>query len=346
MSLILIDGQHKPVTRIGRIAGQYSKPRSADNEIRDGISLPSYRGDLINRYPFTEDARAPNPELLVRGYQTAATTLNYVRALLDGGFADLQHPEQWDLPFETKAPLATRYHQLIDSMQNIEQFLMSLHIEPKQLTKFYTAHEALLLYYEQAFTRKENGKYYNLSTHYPWIGMRTAFVDEAHIEYARGIANPIAIKIGPQINAKNLQSLVETLNPDNEPGRLTLTHRFGADAISDCLPPLIKAVQHMDANVIWSCDPMHGNTKSTTLGIKTRYFHDIVTELQHAFTIHKHHQSYLGGVHFELTGDNVTECVGGSTGLSEIDLKSAYQSLVDPRLNYNQALEMAMLIAY
>jgi 3-deoxy-7-phosphoheptulonate synthase len=346
MSLILIHGQHKPITRIGRIAGQYAKPRTDDLETRDGISLPSYRGDLINRHNFTKLHRTPNPELLIRGYHTAATTLNYVQTLLDGSFADLQHPEQWDLPFETNAPLAKRYHQLVDSITDLEKFLMQYNIPYKQFSKFYTAHEALLLYYDQAFTRKEQGKYYNLSTHYPWIGMRTAFINEAHIEYARGIANPIAVKIGPEVTKKHLQKIIELLNPDNIPGRLTLTHRFGAECIADCLPPLINIVQEMQAKVIWSCDPMHGNTKNTQFNVKTRHFEDILSELQQAFQIHAHHDSYLGGVHFELTGENVTECVGGAMGLKEFDLKRAYQSLVDPRLNYNQALEMAILLAY
>ncbi len=348
MSLVLLHGLRKPVIRVGRIAGQYAKPRSADNETLDGVTLPSYRGDLINHIEFTPEGRQPNPKLMLKGYQCSAMTLNYLRALTSGGFADLHHPENWDLDFAKHSDMAKQYHNIAGTISDALNFLGTVPGTDAAFlngVEFFTSHENLHLIYEQALTRQRDGnKWYNLGCHFPWIGMRTAEVDGAHIEYLRGIANPIAVKIGPAVTKEWITDLVKTLNPDNEPGRLTFIHRFGHDKISKCLPPLIEAVKATGSSVLWTCDPMHGNTTSTESGLKTRKFEYILSELEQAFEVHRQCDSYLGGVHFELTGDNVTECVGGARGLSEVDLKQAYTSLCDPRLNYEQALEMSMRI--
>lgn len=348
MSLILLHGLRKPILRVGRMAGQYAKPRSVEMEQQNNISLPSYKGDLINRAPFTETDRTPDPWLMVEGYHYSALTLNYLRALVDSGFANLMHPENWQLDFMKHAALANEYQNMVNSLRDALDFLKTISgLQVSNLSRidFYTSHEALQLLYEQALTRKDaNGRWYDLSTHFPWIGMRTANLEGAHIEYIRGIANPVAVKIGPNTTPQTLTTLIETLNPENEPGRLTLIHRLGARKIKDLLPSFIEVAKTTGITVLWSCDPMHGNTETTQEGIKTRRFDDILQELQQAFAIHQQMGSYLGGVHIELTGENVTECVGGARGLNEDDLKRAYKSLCDPRLNYEQALEMAMLI--
>lgn len=350
MSLVLLHGLKRPIIRVGRMAGQYAKPRSADTETREGITLPSYRGDLVNRAPFTPQAREPDPELLLRGYERAALTLNFVRSLVDGGFADLHHPEYWDLGFLKHSPLKDAYQRIVDSIADSLDFFESMSGRPVHETnrvEFYTSHEGLHLLYEQAQTRfiPRQQRWYNLSTHLPWIGMRTAAPDSAHVEYFRGIANPIAVKVGAGMSAEWLQALLQTLNPQNQPGRLTLIHRFGAKEIERSLPPIVQAVRATGQTVLWVCDPMHGNTESTAAGIKTRRFESILGELESAFRIHQSLGSALGGVHFELTGEDVTECIGGARGLKEADLARAYHSQVDPRLNYEQALELAMLIA-
>lgn len=348
MSLILIYGLKKPVIRVGRIAGQYAKPRSSLLETINGLTLPTYRGDLINSPDFTEAARRPDPHAMIKGYHYSALTLNYIRGLVGGGFADLQHPEYWDLDFVKHSPLANEYQALVKSVSETLTFIKTISgVESAQLDRvdFFTSHEALNLHYEHPLTRKHTDNYYyDLSTHFPWIGMRTAQLDGAHIEFFRGIANPIAIKVGPTMDKKDLLDLINILNPENETGRLTLTMRLGAQQVNALLPDFIKTVQQAKKNVLWVSDPMHGNTKKTSTGIKTRYFDDILTELTETFRIHKKMGSHLGGVHFELTGENVTECIGGARGLSEADLSTAYESLLDPRLNYEQALEMAMLI--
>ncbi|MCH8163983.1 MAG: 3-deoxy-7-phosphoheptulonate synthase class II [Planctomycetes bacterium] len=349
MSLVLVHGTHKRVIRVGRFAGQYAKPRSADTETRDGQTLPSYRGDLINSISFTEADRTPDPQLMLRGYERAALTLNFIRGLIDGGFADLHHPEYWDLGFVKHSPRAAEYQRVVESIGESLRFMETLagtHVGEINRVDFYTSHDALHLPYEQAQTRQvpRRAGWYNLAAHFPWIGMRTADLDGAHVEYFRGIANPIAIKIGPSMTPKWLGGLLDVLDPNDEPGRLTLTHRFGADKIARCLPPLIETVQSSGKTVLWCCDPMHGNTQRTSNGLKTRSFDDILGELEQAFEIHQQAGTYLGGVHFELTGENVTECVGGARGLAEADLSRAYKSQVDPRLNYEQALEMALLI--
>ena len=350
MSLVLLSGMKRPVVRVGRMAGQYAKPRSADTETRDGLTLPAYRGDLVNRPEFTAEARRADPQLLLRGYERAALTLNFVRALVDGGFADLHHPEYWDLGFMRHAQLREAYERIAHSIGDALDFFESLsgkRVHEATRVDFFASHEGLHLLYEQAQTRyiARQNRWYNLSTHMPWIGMRTAQVDAAHVEYFRGISNPIGIKIGAAMSDQWLQELVSVLNPQNQPGRLTLIHRYGAKDIEKCLPGAIQAVQRTGHTVLWCCDPMHGNTETSTGGFKTRRFENILKELDLAFRIHSEQGSYLGGAHIELTGEDVTECTGGARGLTDSDLRRAYRSQVDPRLNYEQALELAMLIA-
>ncbi len=349
MSLVLTAGLKKPVIRVGRMAGQYAKPRSANEEVRDGRSLPSFRGDLVNRSAFDAEDREPDPTLMLRGYERAALTLNFVRSLIDGGFADLHHPENWDLDFVSESAMAAEYHRLVKSVSDSIEFYEMIGRESikMQRVEFYTCHEGLHLPYEQAQTRflPHRQSWYNLTTHFPWIGMRTADPDSAHVEYFRGIRNPIGIKISGAASNEMLQKLIEYLNPDNEPGRLTLITRFGAAQIDEHLPRMIEAVEATGTDVLWVCDPMHGNTESTREGFKTRRFDNIVAELKAAFRIHRQAGSILGGVHLELTGENVTECVGGARGLSEADLARAYKTQVDPRLNYEQAMEVALRIA-
>ncbi len=348
MSVVMLHGLKQPVVRIGRMAGQYAKPRSADTETRDGVTLPSFRGDLVNRKPFTAQDRTPDPELILRGYERAALTLNFVRGLVDGGFADLHHPENWDLDWVQHSQLAEQYHGIAAKIADSLTFFESISGRPIHQTRradVFAAHEGLHLYYEQAQTRLRRDRWYNLSTHFPWIGMRTAQLDGAHVEFFRGIANPIGIKIGSGMDRGWLQELLRVLNPNNEPGRITLIHRFGAGAVDEGLPVIIDAVREAGANVLWVCDPMHGNTESTAEGIKTRRFDNVLNELKTAFAIHQANGSRLGGVHLELTGENVTECIGGARGLTEKDLVRSYKSQVDPRLNYEQAMEIAMEIA-
>ena len=350
MSLVMIYGLKKPVVRVGRMAGQYAKPRSADTETRGEQTLPSFRGDLVNRSGFTSDDRIPDPTLILRGYERAGLTLNFVRSLIDGGFADLHHPEYWDLDWVGHSPAASEYRNIVASISDSLDFLETVsgrQFHHTQRADIYAAHEGLHLHYEQAQTRylDRRERWYNLTTHFPWIGMRTAQLDGAHIEFFRGIANPIGVKIGPGMTREWLQGLITALNPNNEPGRLTLIHRFGAKSIDEHLPEMIKAVRELGSPVLWVCDPMHGNTESTSDGTKTRRFDNVVAELESAFKVHESMGSYLGGVHLELTGENVTECTGGARGLTDADLARAYKSTVDPRLNYEQAMEIAMRIA-
>ncbi len=349
MSLVLVHGLRLPVLRVGRFAGQYAKPRSTDTETRDGVTLPSYRGDIINSPEFTAEARRADPHRLLRAHSYSAMTMNFVRALIDGGFADLHHPEYWDLAWVDHSPLAAEYRQLVAGISDSLRFMETLageSLESFSRVDFYTSHEALLLHYEQAQTRRvpRQWGWFNLGTHFPWIGMRTAALDGAHVEYFRGIRNPIAIKVGPGLKRDHLLRLIDVLNPDDEPGRLTLIHRMGADGVAEKLPPLLDAVRADGRRVLWVCDPMHGNTESTSNGYKTRRFSNIARELEQAFDIHAAAGTRLGGVHLELTGEDVTECVGGARGLAESDLTRAYKSTVDPRLNYEQSLELAMLI--
>jgi 3-deoxy-7-phosphoheptulonate synthase len=350
MSLVLVHGTKKRVVRIGRIAGQYAKPRSADAETRNGVTLPAYRGDIINRDGFTAADREPDPVLMLRAYERAALTLNFIRALLDGGFADLHHPEYWDVSFAEGSPHAAQYQRIVDGIRESLDFVSAItgvDAEVLRRVDIYTSHEALALHYEQAQTRRVPRRtgWYNLSTHFPWIGMRTAQLEGAHVEFHRGIRNPMGIKIGPAMTPEWLIGLLDALDPEREPGRITLIHRMGADKVREKLPALVEAVRRAGRTVLWVCDPMHGNTETLPQGIKTRRFDKILSELEESFTLHTELGSHLGGVHVELTGENVTECVGGARGLSETDLERAYKSRVDPRLNYEQALEISMRIA-
>lgn len=350
MSLVLAYAVRRPLVRVGRFGGQYAKPRSTDTETQGNVTLPVYRGDLINGSAFTLEERTPNPERLVRGYERAALTLNFVRGLVDGGFADLHHPEQWNLEFVRHAGYSEEYLRITEAVSGAVHFLETMaerRLDELRRVGFFASHEGLLLPYEQAQTRRVPRRmgWYNLSTHFPWLGDRTRQIDGAHVEYFRGIANPIGVKIGPSISPDELLELIDVLNPENEPGRLTLIHRFGVGKIERHLPSLIDSVLAAKRSVVWVCDPMHGNTITAACGKKTRCFDHILAELGQAFDIHAQMGSILGGVHFELTGENVTECLGGARGLSEADLGIAYQSEVDPRLNYEQSLELALLIA-
>ena len=352
MSMVLVHGLHRPIVRLGRFAGQYAKPRSKATEVRDGVELPSYFGDLVNRFPFDAASRAPDPENLITCYHHASLTLNFIRALVEGGFADLHHPEQWDMSFAKSAGLRPEQREHYEHMsQNLADGLKLMEalgearIEELNRVDFYTSHEGLNLHYESAQTRQVPRRegYYNLSTHLPWIGERTRQLDGAHVELFRGILNPIGVKLGPTATPGEAHALAERLNPHNEPGRLMLITRFGADKVVECLPPLIDAIG--DRPVLWVCDPMHGNTRSTESGVKTRSFDAILAELEAVIDVHKQKGTWLGGVHFELTGEDVTECVGGAGGPTEDQLHVNYDSTCDPRLNYQQSLELAFVLA-
>ncbi len=349
MSLVLVHGLQLPVVRVGRFAGQYAKPRSTDMETRGQVTLPSYRGDLVNGPEFSDTARIPDPQRMIRAHSRSAMTMNFVRALIDGGFADLHHPEYWNLNWVGYSPLAAEYQQMVSDIGGAVRFMETLAgVEVHNLNRidFYTSHEALLLPYEQALTRevpRQKG-WFNLSTHYPWIGMRTAALDGAHVEYLRGVRNPIAIKVGPSVQPDQLLRLIDVLNPGDEPGRLSFIHRMGAAQIAERLPPLLEAVRRDGRRVLWVCDAMHGNTESTSNGFKTRRFDNIRSEVEQSFDLHAAAGTRLGGVHLELTGEDVTECTGGARELTDVDLERAYRSTVDPRLNYEQSLEIAMLI--
>jgi 3-deoxy-7-phosphoheptulonate synthase len=350
MSLVLVHGGTKRVIRVGRFAGQYAKPRSTQTETRKGVSLPAYRGDLINRPAFEAAGRTPDPELLLRGYERAALTINFIRALIDGGFADLHHPEYWELAFVRKSPLAAEYMRMVESIGESLRFMETLTgntMAEMNRVDFFTSHEGLVLPYEEAQTRQvpRRSGWYNLCTHFPWIGNRTRSLDGAHIEYFRGIRNPIGVKIGGAVTPDEVVALCEVLNPENTPGHLSIIHRFGADKVEKGLPPIVEAVQRRRKAVLWCCDPMHGNTEMTEGGVKTRRFEKILDELEKSFRILQDSGAHLGGVHFELTGENVTECLGGASGVTEADLGRAYRTSVDPRLNYEQALEMSLRLA-
>ncbi len=354
MSLVLILGGRKPVVRVGRFAGQYAKPRSSPRETRDGVELPSYFGDLVNRGEFTAEARRPDPKNLVEGYLHAATTLNFVRSLSAGGFADLHHPEYWDLSFFESAALPPQlrdeYQLVMRQLADALRFMEALGegaIDELSRVDFYTSHEGLNLHYESAQTRKVPRRtgHYNLTTHLPWIGERTRALDGAHVEFFRGIRNPIGVKVGPKMSPDELLRLSDVLDPGREPGRLVVITRMGATHVEDALPKLLDAVKREGRLVLWVCDPMHGNTVTATSGHKTRNFDAILRELEATFDAHQASGTYLGGVHFELTGDDVTECLGGAQGITESDLSRNYETACDPRLNYAQALEMAFRVA-
>ena len=354
MAVVLTFGASMPVVKVGRVAGQFAKPRSSPMEAVDGIELPSYRGDMINAMPFTEKDRVPDPKRLLRVYEQSAATLNLLRAFAQGGLADLTKVHSWVTEFLSGTPQADRFQELAGRIEESLNFMRACGITPETArplaeTDFYTSHESLLLNYEEALTRRDtitNEKdWYATSAHMIWIGDRTRQPDGAHVEYMRGIANPIGLKCGPSLDPDELVRLIETLNPDNVPGRLTLIARMGADKVRAGLPPLLKAVKASGAKVVWCCDPMHGNTIKASSGYKTRRVNDVMSEVQGFFDAHDEIGTYPGGVHFEMTGQNVTECVGGVVDVTEARLGDRYHTHCDPRLNGAQALELAFLIA-
>jgi 3-deoxy-7-phosphoheptulonate synthase len=354
MSLVMVHETKRPVVRVGRFAGQYAKPRSKPVESREGIALPSYFGDMVNSADFTEDGRRPDPENMIAAYSHAAMTLNFVRSLSAGGFADVHHPEQWELGFfrSANAPDSLRQEyekttrQLADALSFMEA-IGEMSVEELTRVDFYTSHEGLNLLYESAQTRQVPRRkgHWDLTTHFPWIGERTRHLDGAHVEYFRGIENPIGVKLGPGVTADQILRLVDVLNPDNEAGKIALITRMGATRVGEVLPGLVEVVKRAGRTVLWVCDPMHGNTQATPGGLKTRDFDDILKEVETTFDVHEGCGTYLGGVHFELTGEDVTECIGGASGVTLDDLDRNYMSACDPRLNYRQALEMGFRIA-
>ena len=349
MSLVLVHGLRLPVVRVGRFAGQYAKPRSTDTETVGDTTLPSYRGDIVNAPAFEAAARQPDPRRMVKAHARSAMTMNFVRSLIDGGFADLHHPEYWDLGWVGHSPLAEEYRRMVAGIGDAVRFMETLsgsQVHNLNRVDFYTSHEALLLPYEEAQTRQvpRQWGWFNLGTHFPWMGMRTIAPDGGHVEYLRGIRNPVAVKVGPSVTPDQLLRLVDVLNPGDEPGRLTFIHRMGAKQVATALPPLLDAMRRDGRRVLWVCDPMHGNTEKSANGYKTRRFANIRSELEQSFELHAAAGTRLGGVHLELTGEDVTECTGGARDLTDADLARAYRSTVDPRLNYEQALEVAMLV--
>ncbi|MFN8011362.1 MAG: 3-deoxy-7-phosphoheptulonate synthase class II [Holophagaceae bacterium] len=348
MSVVITHGGRRSVFQVGRIAGQYAKPRSADTETIGGRELPSYRGDLVNGAEATEEARRPDPGRLLQAYFHASATLNHLRALVAGGFADLHHPERWELPGSTLDVEA--YRKVLAKVRESIDFIDAIQGTSGSYLRtgeLFTSHEALLLPYEEALTRFDatRGAHYNLGAHMLWIGERTRQLDGAHVAYLRGIRNPIGVKLGPAVTEEELKALLEALDPGREPGRLTLIPRLGYRKVREALPRLIHAAQASGHPVLWSCDPMHGNGRVTASGLKTRDFEHILSELRQTLDIHRALGSCLGAVHFELTGEPVTECLGGSQRLGELDLHTAYETGCDPRLNQTQSLEMALLIA-
>ena len=352
MAVVLTFGASVPVVKLGRMAGQYAKPRSSDLETIDGETLPSYRGDIINAPPFTPEARVPDPQRMLEAYFQSAGTLNLLRAFASGGYADLHEVHRWNLGFVERSPLAERYRDLSARIDETLGFMAACGMTSASTpqireTDFYTSHEALLLPYEQALTRVDStsGDWYACSAHFLWIGDRTRQPDGAHVEFLRGVKNPVGLKVGPSTEADDLVRILDTLNPDATPGRVTLISRMGADKVAQKLPPLLRRVKKTGQPVVWLCDPMHGNTITTSTGVKTRSFEAIVSELRGFFDAHAAEGSWAGGVHIEMTGLDVTECTGGAHRLTEADLGARYETFVDPRLNAEQSLELAFLIA-
>ncbi len=351
MSVVLTYAAAKPVVKVGRIAGQFAKPRSSDTETKDGEVLPSYRGDIINGIDFTPGERIPDPQRQVMAYRQSAATLNLLRAFAQGGFANLEHVHEWTLDFVKDSAMSERYQDLADRLGETMRFMKAIGFSAEQHqrlreTDFYTSHEALLLGYEEAMARIDStsGDHYATSGHMIWIGDRTRQPDHAHVEFCRGVKNPIGMKCGPSLDPEELVKLTDILNPENEAGRLTLIARFGHEKVGDYLPNLIRAIEREGKKVVWSCDPMHGNTVSAG-GYKTRPFDRVLTEVQEFFAVHRAEGTYPGGVHFEMTGKDVTECTGGAHAVTEEDLADRYHTHCDPRLNASQALELAFLIA-
>jgi len=352
MALVLTSSASLPVVKVGRIAGQFSKPRSSPIEVKDGVELPSYLGDNINGMDFNKKSRIPDPKRLFRAYSQSASTLNLLRAFSQGGFADLRQVHLWNLGFIKKTEQEKRYKEIQDKISNSLDFMEACGINSEsnrrlRVVNFYTSHEALHLPYESAMTRVDSttGEYHDTSAHFVWIGDRTRQPDGAHVEFCRGIKNPIGIKCGPSLKPEELIKLINILNPNNEAGRITLISRFGADHVENFLPQLIRPIKKEGLNVIWSCDPMHGNTIKATSGFKTRPFNNVVREVKNVFGVHQSEGTYAGGLHIEMTGQEVTECTGGAQKISDQDLSSRYHTHCDPRLNASQALELAFLIS-
>jgi 3-deoxy-7-phosphoheptulonate synthase len=352
MAVVLTFAGGSPVVKVGRIAGQFAKPRSSPTEKKGGVELPSYRGDIVNGNEFTADARVPDPRRQIEAYRQSAATLNLLRAFAHGGYANLATVHQWMLGFVKDSPQARRYQELADRISEALGFMracgLDLESHPElRTTDLYTSHEALLLGFEEAMTRVDStsGDWYCTSGHMVWIGDRTRQPDHAHVEYCRGIKNPIGLKCGPSLKPDELIKLIDILNPDNEPGRLTLIGRFGVDKVGEHLPALVRAVKREGRNVVWSCDPMHGNTITSVSGYKTRPFDRILSEVKEFFTVHAAEGTYAGGVHLEMTGQNVTECTGGARSISDSDLNDRYHTFCDPRLNAEQSIDLAFLVA-
>jgi len=349
MAVVLTYGASVPIIKIGRMAGQFAKPRSRPDEIRDGIELPAYRGDAINGFEFTAQARTPDPARLLRAYHCSAVTLNLCRAFATGGFADLHQVHAWNQDFVAQSPAGQRYERLAGEIDRALAFMRACGADPEELhaVEFYSSHEALLLDYEQALTRRDSrtGLPYDTSAHFVWVGERTRDLHGAHIDFASGICNPVGVKVGPDTKPSDVLALINTLNPDREPGRVTLITRMGAGRVREVLPPLIKAVIAEGIEIPWICDPMHGNTFEAPSGHKTRRLHDVLDEVQGFFEVHRGLGTHPGGIHIEFTGDNVTECVGGSHEIAAGDLHQRYETACDPRLNRGQALDLAFIVA-
>jgi 3-deoxy-7-phosphoheptulonate synthase len=352
MAVVLTFASHVPVVKVGRMAGQFAKPRSADTEEVDGMALPSYRGDIVNDIVFDAAARAPDPERQKRAYMQAAATLNLLRAFAQGGYANLHQVHKWNLDFVARSPWADRYAEVATRIGEALAFMEACGISPDTVpqlkgTEFYTSHEALLLGYEGAMTRQDSltGDWVDTSAHMLWIGDRTRFAGSAHVEFLRGVINPIGMKCGPSLSPDELLRLCDTLDPGNEPGRLTLITRFGADRVEAHLPALVRAVAREGRHVVWSCDPMHGNTVKSASGYKTRPFDRILAEVRQVFDVHRAEGSYAGGIHIEMTGTNVTECIGGAIAVTDDALADRYHTHCDPRLNAGQSLELAFLLS-
>ncbi|MCK6418495.1 MAG: 3-deoxy-7-phosphoheptulonate synthase class II [Alphaproteobacteria bacterium] len=352
MAVVLAYAGSLPVVKMGRIAGQFAKPRSSDIETRNGQSLPSYRGDIINGYEFTPEARQPDPQRMLKAYHQSAATLNLLRAFAHGGYADLHRVHGWNLEFVEGDATSKKYRALADRIDDALRFMAACGVSSETAaalreTEFYTSHEALLLPYEEALTRIDSltGDHYDTSAHFLWLGARTCQIDHAHVEYLRGIKNPIGIKCAPDLKRDDLLRLIAILNPQNIPGRLTLIARMGHEKVAAYLPPLVRAVKSEGHTVVWASDPMHGNTITAASGYKTRRFDHILSEVKSFFAVHKAEGTHAGGVHFEMTGQNVTECIGGREAITDEDLSSRYHTFCDPRLNAHQALELAFLVA-
>ncbi len=351
MAVVLTFAGSQPVVKVGRVAGQFAKPRSSETETKDGVTLPSYRGDIINSMAFDEKSRTPDPARQEMAYRQSAATLNLLRAFAQGGYASLENVHKWMLGFVSHSPQAEKYESLANRITETMEFMRAVGITSEthfalRETDFYTSHEALLLGYEEALTRVDStsGDWYATSGHMIWIGDRTRQPDHAHVEYCRGIKNPLGLKCGPSLTPDGLLELIDLLNPENEPGRLTLIARFGADKVGDHLPKLVRAVKAEGRSVVWSCDPMHGNT-ITAAGYKTRPFDRILKEVQEFFDVHRAEGTHPGGIHVEMTGKNVTECTGGARAITADDLQNRYHTHCDPRLNADQAIELAFLVS-